>query len=82
MIMIGLGCESGAEVGDPAKGRQTIRAGEQFKLFWKIWSYDYEQVVWDYNNEGAGIHPIRMLYTISNQGPSIATAPKVVSLLK
>merc|ERR1719341_2967303 len=40
-----------------------------------------EQVVWDYNNEGAGIHPINMLYTISNQGPSIATAPKVYVLM-
>merc|ERR1719264_1278940 len=40
-----------------------------------------EKVVWDYNNEGAGSHPINMLYTISNQGPSIATAPKVYVLL-
>jgi hypothetical protein len=40
-----------------------------------------ERVAWDYNSEGAGIHPINMLYTINNQGPSAATAPKVYVLL-
>jgi len=41
----------------------------------------FMQVTWDYNNEGAGMHQLDMLYTISNQGPSIATAPKVYVLL-
>merc|ERR1712130_827403 len=40
-----------------------------------------EQVTWDYNNEGADLHPINMLYTISNKGPSVATDPKVYILL-
>jgi len=51
---------------------------------WAIWpkaENPSEKVVWDYNNEGAGTYPIKMLYTISNQGPSIATAPKVYVLM-
>jgi len=41
----------------------------------------FEQVTWDYNSAEAGIHPISLLYTISNKGPSIAVAPKVYILL-
>ena len=52
------------------------------KLSTNVNKYAGYQVTWDYNNEGAGMHELDMLYTISNQGPSIATAPKVGCVLK